>query len=440
MALCAFPCQATSAQPVVLSVQVTSETPNLSSNGRELGSAATAVAQALAHNPQIEIAKSQERSADAEGIRALGRFLPNVQANVSYTDDSWRSTSLDTLNDRDGATLGFTVSQPIFQGLESFNQFREARARITQAELSLLDTRHQIGLQAASAHAGVILAREIASHRKENFKLVSRQFEVAEKRRAAGAQSRTGVEQAKMRRAQAQVDLNQAREALAQSEAAYIRVVGAPAPEKLAKDDRGNIFGLETYDSALANALTAKPTLNAARAGAKAAQHAKNAAKSGFSPRLSLEGSYFRRYGDNIAPTDEEEYQLVARVRMPIFSQGQNIANLKSATASATQSGAQLRATRLLIEETILRGWRQLEGARLRKIAASQAIEAATLSVKGLEIEYEAGRRTVIDVLDGQRDLVTARISLTQAEHDLRVTQYELAAATGRLLALIGEG
>ena len=94
--------------------------------------------------------------------------------------------------------------------------------------------------------------------------------------------------------------------------------------------------------------------------------------------------------------------------------------------------------TRLAVDETVMRSWRQLVEAEAKRVAARQGIEAAQESVKGLQLEYEAGQRSVIDVLDGQRDLVQAQINLSQAEFDLRSAQHELAAATGFILEAFG--
>ena len=394
---------------------------------------ADAVRDALLHDPQIDVASAQQDAAGAERFRALGGFLPNIEATASYTDDALRSSTLSTLEDRDGTTLGVTASQPVFQGLSTLNRFREARARFSQAQHALTDARQRTALAAAQSHAGVVLAREIVQHRIDNLALVNKQLEAAERRRRAGAQSRTGVEQARMRSAQAQVDLGQARAFLAEREAAYERIVGRAPPPALEADPATDNYGLDTLQTALMEALASNPGLNAARAGAKAADHARSAAKGDFAPRLSVEGTYFRRYGDAIAEADDEEYQVVARVRLPIFAQGRNVAGLRSSAAAAAEEKARVVGTRLFVEETVTRSWRQLAEAEARRLAATGAIGAAELSVRGLQIEYEAGQRTLIDVLDGQRDLVVANISRSQAEHDYRAILYELAATAGRL-------
>lgn len=412
------------------------------SSKREIGETVTAaVVAALSHNPQIDIAQSRRDSAKSDQFRAFGQFLPEIEATASYTDDHWRSENLQTLQDRDGTTVGVTAVQPVFQGLATLNRFREARTRLNQQELALLAAKQQTALEAARAHASVIFGRESVAHRLENMQLVQRQLEIADSRQKAGAQSRTGVEQARMRLAQAQVDLGQARAALAEREAAYVRVTGRQAPAEFAPDRADRASGFSSLDEALALAREFNPAINAAEASWKAAKHAKNAAIGDFAPRFTIEGSYLRRFGDDeiaAGPNEDEEYQVVARMRMPLFRQGRNIAGLRSAGASVSAEQAQMVATRLAIDETVTRNWRQLAEAETKRIAAKQGIEAAEQSVKGLQLEYEAGQRSVIDVLDGQRDLVQAQINLSQAEFDVRVAQYELAAATGFILEAFG--
>ncbi|PQA86460.1 TolC family protein [Hyphococcus luteus] len=396
-----------------------------------------AIRAALSHDPQISAAAAQKDAAKAERFRALGGFLPNIEASATYADDSLRSDSLQTLTDRDGTTLGITAVQPVFQGLAAINRFRAARARVSQSDLSLLAAQQETALAAARAHAGVILARAIVEHRIDNMALVKEQLNIAQKRQEAGAQSRTGVEQARMRLAQAQVDLGGARTRLAEQEAAFERITGRAPTADLTPDGRDLAGAFASVEDAIAAAHNNNPVIAAAEKGVDAAEHAKNAAKGAFAPRLTLEGSYLKRYGENqimAAQTPDEEYQLVARLRMPIFRQTEDIAGLRSAGANVSQEQARMMTAIYAIDETVTRSWRQWTEALSRAAAAKIGIEAAKQSVRGLKMEYEAGQRSVIDVLDGQRDLAIAQINASQAEYEVRVSQYELIAATGFIL------
>ncbi|GJL91588.1 TolC family protein [Hyphococcus sp.] len=402
----------------------------------DVGSVAGSIRAALSHNPQIRMAVAQKDAAKAERFRALGNFLPEIEANATYANDKWRSDSFQGLTDGNETTVGVTAIQPVFQGLSAINKYRAARTRVSQSDLSLLAVMQQTGLEAARAHAGVILARSIVDHRIENMSLVSQQLTVSEKRSKAGAQSRTGVEQARMRLAQAQVDLGLARTTLAQQEAAYHRIVGVAPPILLLPDTQDLAGAFSSAEDAISVAHNNNPAIGAADAAAAAAKLDKKAALGVFAPQLTLEGSYYKNYGeDPLLPTqDDEEFQILARMRVPIFKQGSNIAGVKSANASVAQQEAQVTMAILAVDEVVQRSWRQLAEATSRAIAAKSGIEAARQSVKGLQMEYEAGQRSVIDVLDGQRDLVIAQINASQAEYELRVSQYELAAATGTIL------
>ena len=160
----------------------------------------SAIHAALGHDPRVALAKSATNAAKGDKLSSLSGFLPTIEGSVSYTDDDFRSSSLDTLQERDGTTLGVTVSQPVFQSFSDINRFREASKSVKQQKYLEENARNQVALTAAQAHAGTVLHREIIQHRNENIKLLSRQYEISLRRMQAGAQSKTGVEQAQMRR------------------------------------------------------------------------------------------------------------------------------------------------------------------------------------------------------------------------------------------------
>ncbi|MEM7518423.1 MAG: TolC family protein, partial [Planctomycetota bacterium] len=387
------------------------------------GTVGDAVFAALANNPQLDIALAREGAARAELFASFGQFLPEIQGLANYARQDWRSSTLETLEDRDGLTVGVTVRQPVFQGFSAANRFRENRRRLDQSRASVEQTREQTSLMAAQAHAALVFAREIAAHRVTNLALVQRQLEVVEARMKAGAQSRTGFEQARMRRDQALAALEEAKANIAGEEAFYSRVTGKTPAPRLVPDPSRDTLGFTSDGEAIRAAVDHNPGLTAAKKALDAARFAKRAAYGQFAPSLSVDGSYFQRYTEDEIRPEEDEFQVVARMRIPIFAQGQNVAATRRAGADYASRRAELADARLVVEETAARTWRTILGARARREAALQSIEAAQLAVKGLEIEYGAGQRTVIDVLDGQRDLVNTQISLSQAEFDLRIAR-----------------
>ena len=62
-------------------------------------------------------------------------------------------------------------------------------------------------------------------------------------------------------------------------------------------------------------------------------------------------------------------------------------------------------------------------------------MKAARLATQGVIEEQKVGQRTLLDVLDQQEDLISARIALVQAQHDRIVASFSVASATGNLSA-----
>ena len=67
-------------------------------------------------------------------------------------------------------------------------------------------------------------------------------------------------------------------------------------------------------------------------------------------------------------------------------------------------------------------------------IAAFDAqVQAAELALDGVSKELKVGSRTTLDLLDAERDLLSAQVNLVAAQRDRAVTAFRLLAACGRL-------
>ena len=76
-----------------------------------------------------------------------------------------------------------------------------------------------------------------------------------------------------------------------------------------------------------------------------------------------------------------------------------------------------------------------MAAARKRTSLNARAVEAHRAAVDGLRRAREAGQRTTLEVLDGERDLIEAEVRQQNSKRDLLVAAYALLAAIGQLLA-----
>jgi outer membrane protein len=237
---------------------------------------------------------------------------------------------------------------------------------------------------------------------------------------------------------QERAELVRAEASLAVSEATYLRQTGEIAPPVLVPDTRRIESEMISLADAVGQALKTNPGLLARDDLVSAARHGQNAARGRFAPTLSLDGQYNEFDLEESAQTpgvrqEANEFQVVARLRVPLFQKGQNYSGLKTARARLERENAARRDARLAVEEAVASNWNTLQSAAAAITAAEAAVEASEIVVEGQQAEYSAGRTGIQDVLDGQRDLVFARITLSQAEFDYQRARYGLLALVNRL-------
>lgn len=397
-----------------------------------------AIQAALRHSPQITIGEADTEAAKAVQFGALGELLPNVSATVSAGQERWRSDELERLRAEDGMTYSLEFSQPVFQGGSAYYGLKDARASTQAQRLFEKENRQIVAQSAATAHAALMLDREIVGHRTRSLDLLMQQVAITDRRREAGAESLIAVSQARSRMEQERAELVRAQAGLAVSEATFLRQTGEVPSQVLVPDTMRIDTEMISAADAIAQALKSNPGLLARDDLVSAARHGRRSAQGKLAPTLSLDGQYNAYDLDSSALTpgvrqEANEFQLVAKLRVPLFQKGQNYSGLKTARARLARENASRRDVRLAVEEAVTGNWNTLQSAAAAITAAEAAVEASEIVVEGQQAEYSAGRTGIQDVLDGQRDLVFARISLSQAEFDYRRARYSLLALVNRL-------
>lgn len=397
-----------------------------------------AIQAALRHNPQIDISEATTEAAEADQFGALGRLLPSVSATISASREDWRSEELERLRIEDGVSYSLQFSQPVFQGGSAYFGLKDARASTKAQQLLEKENRQLVAEAAATAHAALTRDRQILEHRKKSLDLLVQQVEITDARREAGAESLIAVSQARSRMEQERAELVRAKAQLAGAEANFLRQTGETPSEIIVPDTARIDQEVISLADGIAQAIKLNPGLLARDDLVTAARHGKRSARGQLAPQLSVDGQYAAYDPDRSAITpgitqEPNEFQVVARLRIPIFQSGQNYSGLKSAQARLARENAARRDARLAVEEAVTSNWNTLQAAIGAIAAAEAAVEASEIVVEGQQAEYRSGSASIQDVLDGQRDLVFARISLTQAEFDYRRARYGLLSLINQL-------
>ncbi|MDB5985189.1 MAG: hypothetical protein JWR16_242 [Nevskia sp.] len=322
------------------------------------------------------------------------------------------------------------ASQPLYSGGLTGAQMADSRGRLEGSQQDEVATRQQLLLTAATAYLDVMRERTVVELNQKNVLTLQQALDDTNKRFEAGEATRTDVSQANARRAEAEASLKRASAAARVSAAAFVRAIGTE-PQNLSSD-----WPIPLTPASLDQALSAAgltPSVLAADAQRKSAHAQIAAARAAFLPKVSIDGSASTQDDSQFALDRYDYWSVQLKATLPIYAGGANAARLAAARAAAAQADAQVDDARHAAIQSITQAWANSDAAA-EIIAAYQAdADASASALDSVQKELQVGTRTTLDLLDAERDLLSAQVNLAGSKHDRAVAGYQLLAACGQL-------
>jgi outer membrane protein, multidrug efflux system len=195
-----------------------------------------------------------------------------------------------------------------------------------------------------------------------------------------------------------------------------------------------DVLGELTVPSVLPRSLLdRRPDVRQAEAQLHASTARIGAAKAELYPTLMVTGDYgtYASNADDLFKNNSEIYQILGGVSMPIFTGGRVGKQVDVARARADQS-------RYSYEQTVLIALREVEDAvagvrsSRNQVAAQQTqVDALRRALRLAEMRYQSGASSYLDLLDAQRSLFSAELSLAQVQGQQATAAVTLYTALG---------
>lgn len=410
-----------------------------------------ALTQAYLNNPTLVAARAQQRVTD-EGVaieKAAGR--PGVTATAQYIEFLKRSSTSFTSPER-AVSAGADLSVPIYSGGAVKNAVRAAEQRVDAGRADLRGTESAIFSQVVATYMDVLRNQAIVGLRANQVDVLSVNVEATSDRFEIGDLTRTDVAQSQSRLALAQGDLRTAEANLIAARENYVALVGEAPTDLQPPPPLPGLPG--SVADAVDVALAQNPDLIAAKERADAADYDIDVVGAGRLPRVSVVlggdyqnflGSLPGQPGSVIGPVQTTTAaQGGIALSVPLFQGGRPAALERQAQARASAALENVVAAERDVIAQVRSAWSSWQAA-LAIIRSSQvAVEAAELSLEGVRAENSIGNRTILDVLNAEQELLTARVQLVTARRNAYVAGFSLLAAMGRAeardLGFLGEG
>lgn len=396
--------------------------------------------KAIETNPEVSVRWHNFRAAVEEVDVARGGFFPRVDLTAGTGREkidqftNRLNTSAETDFNRHGWL--FSVNQMLFDGFATRNEVK----RLGKAQLvryyELLDASSAVALESARAYLDVLRFRFLVDLAEDNYVQHKATFEQLLRRTQSGVGRRVDLEQAASRLALAEVNLTTEIANLHDVTARYQRIVNTMPPQVAYSPALISRAFPTTQKGALERALSSNPTLLAANENIAAADYDIAVRRAAYLPRFDLRGR-----ADNTSNYQGigERSSSAAEVVMTY-----NLFNGGSDRARERQY-AERRNAAIDLRDKACRDNRQTlaiaynDVIRLRDQVSFLNIQVGLLEKTrdAYRDQFNVGQRTLLDLLDTENELLSARRSAINADMDLSVAYLRTYAGMGTLLEFL---
>ena len=328
--------------------------------------------------------------------------------------------------------IGVSIAQPLLKW-PSVLALEQTKSIISSSEADLDATSQEVLLETIQTIITVLLTENMARLAESNLSFTRRNREATLARRKAGYLTRTDVDQAAARVSSAEAELIHAKNEAMVARARFEEVVRMPVPAGLNVPNipphllQGD---LETFSSQIHN----RPSMKAAKFRIESSDYTVDIEKAGHLPviNLSADANTYRGYSDTQS-LQGNEYSVAIQLSLPLFSGGRTLSRTRE--ASHTKTSKQIEFDR--IQNQALREVKQAYFEMHSAQATVKSSEAAFVfyneALRGIQEEFRAGFRTVIDLLESQNQLFRSETDRLKNHYELVSSQYQLLYTIGFL-------
>ena len=329
-------------------------------------------------------------------------------------------------------STGVTLSKNLYDGGQTKEKMRLAEINLQRASAIYAKTEQGVILDTIEAYLNVLKGgREVKLHAR-NLTRLKAHVDVAKIRVDAGAATPTRLAEARARYARAQSDAILAETRLTNAEDSFRSLTGKDASDFIEPSITGNL-PIDLLD-AETKAQEGHPDILAAIAAERAADQEFNTLQAAVRPTLALSLSANTKVGTGTTlDRDEVAAQLV--FSSPLLSTNATSSTSRRIAASFKQAKLDRAEATRKTEVAAREAFRNWQSTGIRVDAVTSEIEAFRLVAKGIASEAQFGQKTTLDLLDAEKDVNDAELSLVSAEHNQLLAAFRLKAAIGSLTA-----
>ncbi len=397
------------------------------------------VQKAIEGNPEVAAKFNAFRASNDEIDVASGNWRPHLDASAiggKRTYENTQSVPRDPRFYEGGVRL--ELSQLLWDGLATHHEVERLGHAKLERWFEFLDATEQFGMEAARAYYDVVRYRKLVALAEDNYIQHKVSFEQVQSRVNAGVGRGVDLEQVVARVALAESNLVTERANLHDVTERYVRLVGAVPPA----DNVSAVSMVKqlpaSEQEAMRIAALQSPSVAGAIEGLRGARAAVAARKSPFQPRI--EARVRGAAGHNLDGVLYEKHDAAAEIAVTwnLFNGGSDSARERQYASLLTQAENLRDKACVDARQTVAVAFNDVKKLNEQLGYLDRNVVSIQKARDAYRQQFDIGQRSLLDLLNSENELYTAKRSYVLAEEDLATAIVRTYAGMGTLVASLG--
>lgn len=378
---------------------------------------------ALNSYPTVLSRRATKESAESDLLAAKLKFLPTPTVSTQQTQvQNGQGTAI-----RPATTFGIT--QPLFTGGALSAGYEKAEARLSSAELGILETREEVSKRLINAYVEWVRAYRKITALEESVRLHEGFAGLIKRRFGAGVASGADRDLGLSRLDQVRADLESQRS----MESTLLSSISELVGESISRENLAARVAkprvLPDRQEGIARSLAASPTLRRYKFDIDAADAEARELKAQSMPQVLLQAQ--RQMGNTLV-ANAQNYDTVGVVLQ--YAPGAGFSSFASANAAFDRVRAmnmQAEAARRDLTDKLNSEYNELEFSRLKQESLQRSVELSAEISGSYDRQYLLGRKSWLDLMTAVREVAQTRLSLADAEASALGASWRIAISVG---------
>ena len=386
-------------------------------------------------NPELRYERELLKSKDELMPQALSEFRPKISGyyRKGKVDTNSQGFNIAQDNLRTETYKGVKLTQPIFDGGSSLSNIKEAKNKIISHRFLLKQKEQDIFLNSIKTYADLATEQTNLFLKKKNLEVLEKRLELTKEQFDIGEVTLTDVSIAEARHLLAQSELIESEKNVNTLSAkfSYIFGVNPNKPDIILDYKQINLDRTLIEKSSRKN----NPRLNDIKYQIKSVQNEIDKLKKKRLPSLKLEGEAYINEGYFRYDSKREVLSAFATVDIPLYQSGAASSKIRETRSKLLSLQSLLKKIKDEISYNLISSKSLFDNSLSKITAYKKQIKSNNIYLDGLKQEMQLGERTMLDLLDGEQELLQSELDLALSFKDLFIAYYQTLYHEGRLNA-----